>query len=968
MAKQVITENYTFSPSTRTITVNGKVIKRDQLVLITNVTTNTVIFNFADSALTASNYTFSTTNNVETTTIVLTYNTTAMSSTDVLAILVEEPNTNMQPAEQYKDPVEKLRVSTPQALIDTDFEYGVQSTKWETTSLVNNRPSAFYDATQGISNISSTLTLPNSSSGSYQMTAVAGNGTRLVTISLNNTTGITTSTPIYVQDTIDQNANGWYLPFSVSANTSITYYARANVTNGNIFDSSKTYLFVGLFYSGAAIPAATNSITNVGSTLTVTTTNAHGLSVGQGIFIVGTTASTNAPNGAWVVRTTPTSNTFTVDTTNGLPGAPTGTITAVLNGSIYARSWGASIHRAYDGGVSFSVGYPYHNNQLIRQTRRQFRYQSGKGIQFSTGSNMCSPYQVDSMTASGAVITVNTKFPHNLNTGAVIRVASADQTAYNGTFTVTGIPSDTSFTYTALTTPSATPATAVAAGAFTVQPFQWNGAALRVGMFDSQNGLFFEYDGQTLWAVRRNSTTQLQGYLTSVTSGGQAVTGIASRWAETLAPGDNIVIRGMTYTVTSIESNTSMTIYPDYKGVSIAAPSQVIVSKTIDTRVPQSQWNIDRVDGTGESGMVLDITKMQMWFIDYAWYGAGTVRWGVRNQRGEVTYVHRMAHGNAVNEAYMRSGNLPARYEVNTNAPRTTLTSTVIPADSVINVTSTAVFPTSGNLVLQASGNTGAAIEYVSYTGKTATSFTGVTRALTNLTGPGGQTGMGGSATAQTFTFSATAPISVNYWGPQTACTISHWGSSVIMDGRYDDDKAFQFNFGLSTPVTYATAGQRYPVFSIRLAPTVDSGLTGLLGQRELINRMQLQPASIGILPTTAGVRVEIWLNARVNGGTFASVGGSSLAQFVQHANTTTLSGGECIFTFFAPANAVESQSLSALRDIGNSILGGGNTLTYPTTDLNKYPDGPDTLTIAVVPLAANAAVVARLNWTEAQA
>ena len=227
---------------------------------------------------------------------------------------------------------------------------------------------------------------------------------------------------------------------------------------------------------------------------------------------------------------------------------------------------------------------------------------------------------------------------------------------------------------------------------------------------------------------------------------------------------------------------------------------------------------------------------------------------------------------------------------------------------------------------------------------------------------------MGGSS-AQAFTYSATAPVEVQYWGPQCATTISHWGTSVIMDGRYDDDKSIQFNYGMNSPTVYASAGQRYPVMSIRLAPSVDAGLTGLMGQREILNRMQLQPQSVGVYPTVAGVKVELWLNARINGGTsFSSVGGSSLSQASIHPNTATMQGGESIFTFFAPANAVTGEDLSKTRDIGNSILGGGTTLAYPVNDANKYPDGPDIITIAVTPIAANASVVVRINWTEAQA
>ena len=108
-----------------------------------------------------------------------------MSSTDKLSIIVDEVNESFQPAETFMDPVGKLRTSQPQALIDTDFEYGVQSTKWETLSLSNNRASAFYDPTQGISSLSSQITTPGGLTGVYAITALTGNGTRLVTVSIN---------------------------------------------------------------------------------------------------------------------------------------------------------------------------------------------------------------------------------------------------------------------------------------------------------------------------------------------------------------------------------------------------------------------------------------------------------------------------------------------------------------------------------------------------------------------------------------------------------------------------------------------------------------------------------------------------------------------------------------------------------------------------------------------------------------
>jgi hypothetical protein len=555
MAKYVISLPYTFNPSTQKITIGGS-IRREDLVLITNVTTNTVLYNFADSALTASAYTVSSVGNDESTTIVLSYATGAMSSTDKLMILADRSVEEFGPSEELMDPVGKMRVSTPQSLIDTDFEYGTQPTKWETISLLSNRPSAFFDQTA-----------PN-----LTVTAITANGTRVITVSLTNTAGITTSSPVYIQDTINDLANGWVLPLAVTLNTSFTYQVRSNIAAGALFDTTKTYVYPGTFYTGAAIPTATNAFTFVGTEVTVTTTNAHALGVGDAIFVVGTTASTNAPNGAWFVRRVLTSNTFIFDVIT----APTGTITGILNGSLYARTWGNSVHRAFDGGVTFSAGLPYQGNQLIRQTRRYFRYQSGKGVQFSTGSNLCSPFQVESLTASGTTITVLCRFPHNVGVGATIKVFGADQSAYNGEFTIASIPTDDTFTYIATGVPAASPATG---DNIVVQPYRWYGANLRIGMFDAQNGFFFEYDGLDLYAVRRSSTQQLNGHITALTAGTVVATGFNTRWSEQLTTGDFIVIRGMSYLVQSIISNTSIVIHPEYRGTTIAAPSQCIVSK-----------------------------------------------------------------------------------------------------------------------------------------------------------------------------------------------------------------------------------------------------------------------------------------------------------------------------------------------------------------------------------------------------
>jgi hypothetical protein len=660
MSKHVILEAYSFNKDTKTITITGKNIRREQLLLITNTTTGTVIYNFSDPSLQATSYTNSVdTTGLETTTIILNYNTAAMANSDKLAILTEETYQEMTPSETMRDPVDKMRVSTPQALIDTDFEYGMQPTKWESLTLTNNRPCAFYDFTQGITAVASNASFVGgggtASSGSYTITGMTA-ASKVVTVTIANTTGLTVGTPIFVQGTLDDaNVSGWWLIEGVTGSTSFTFSV-TNTPAASLFDTNKTTFFVGYFYTGAAIPVSASSsaaFVNTGTTVTGTTTNDHGLRVGDAIYVIGTTATSNPPNGSWVVATTPTNTTFTFIVNN----APTGSnITGAggANATLYPRPLGYIAHRPFDGGVGFGNLLPYHGYQVIRQTRRQFRYQSGKGIQFSTGTVLKPQLNADNLTSSGATVTVTTKYPHGLFAGANVQVSGCTQTAYNGTFAVASTPTPITFTYTALSTPSATPAT----GTPIVSPSSWYGASNRVGMFDSQNGFYFEFDGQTIYTVRRSSTFQISG-VAATTNGSQSVVGTNTKFSSQLTPGDFIVIRGQSYLVQQITTDTQMYIYPEYRGVT-ASNSQI--SKTINTRYAQSSWNIDKLDGTGASLMTLDLSKMQMLYIDYSWYGAGAIRFGFKNNRGEVVYCHRISNNNLNNEAYMRSGNLVARY------------------------------------------------------------------------------------------------------------------------------------------------------------------------------------------------------------------------------------------------------------------------------------------------------------------
>ena len=83
----------------------------------------------------------------------------------------------------------------------------------------------------------------------------------------------------------------------------------------------------------------------------------------------------------------------------------------------------------------------------------------------------------------------------------------------------------------------------------------------------------------------------------------------------------------------------------------------------VDTRVLQANWNIDKLNGTGASGITLDFTKTLIWFFDFEWLGVGTVRWGFFIG-GKPVYCHEVNNSNESTLVYMSTPNLPIRHEI----------------------------------------------------------------------------------------------------------------------------------------------------------------------------------------------------------------------------------------------------------------------------------------------------------------
>lgn len=82
-----------------------------------------------------------------------------------------------------------------------------------------------------------------------------------------------------------------------------------------------------------------------------------------------------------------------------------------------------------------------------------------------------------------------------------------------------------------------------------------------------------------------------------------------------------------------------------------------------DNAVAQSDWNLDTLDGHGPSGLTLDVTKTQIFVIDFEWLGVGRIRFGF-NINGNTVYCHEVYNANVLTVVYMSTPNLPLRYEI----------------------------------------------------------------------------------------------------------------------------------------------------------------------------------------------------------------------------------------------------------------------------------------------------------------
>lgn len=621
----------------------------------------------------------------------------------------------------------------------------------------------------------------------------------------------------------------------------------------------------------------------------------------------------------------------------------TGTVdvtSASITGVVYARPDSFFVHRPFDGGVQLGTGNPSHGAQAIRQSKKYVRYQSGKGIMYTTGGLFAPSYNLASATANGtainSVITITLDdTDHGLQAGAVIEVIGCVSFEYNQEYTVETVVDARSFKVrnaVVLTT-----VTAELGQDCKILLKYWHGSTVRIGAFDEQNGLFYQYDGQEMAVVRRTSTNQLAGSC-ALNVDSNLVTGTGTRFQDQLKVGDKIVIRGMSHLVTLINSQTSMNIAPDWRGFSNVTGARICITEEL--YMPQYDWNIDTLDGNGPSGYDMVPWRMQMLGMQYSWYAAGFVEWMMRGADGRFVFCHKLRNSNVNTEAYMRTANLPVRYEVENRSAVNKLSAAMTAGQNTISLTDASRFPTNGTVYIDN--------ELITYGGKSGNTLTSCTRASTYSAFTAG--------TNRLFTAGSASAHSVGAGVVLISCTatptISHWGSALLTDGRFDEDRGYLFNYA-TTALSISTTKQTS--FLIRLAPSVSNAIAGDLGERDLLNRAQLLLNEVAVTTDTGSGSVVIegvlnpknyptnpasitWtaLNTAAAGGqpSFAQIAlGGSVDWGSGAFTTTTTIQGSLTATITARAFSTVSQTVTAIGDVSAVIPGRTRAFLTSTND-----------------------------------
>lgn len=209
----------------------------------------------------------------------------------------------------------------------------------------------------------------------------------------------------------------------------------------------------------------------------------------------------------------------------------------------------------------------------------------------------------------------------------------------------------------------------------------------RAGCFLQEQSLMIGYDGTQLGVLRQNGgKAHIHRFTPSASaSGSETVTITLNGTAFNVAVTSGTIQENLTelgnatYTGWVVEySDTdivflSTSVGPKAGSFSISSTGTFASSNDIaqagvnDTNnwTYQADWNMDKLDGTGTSGITLDPSKLNVFQIDFRWLGAGVIRYAIENpNNGDMLYFHSEYYSNRYETPHLDNPSFKVGYVV----------------------------------------------------------------------------------------------------------------------------------------------------------------------------------------------------------------------------------------------------------------------------------------------------------------
>ena len=205
-------------------------------------------------------------------------------------------------------------------------------------------------------------------------------------------------------------------------------------------------------------------------------------------------------------------------------------------------------------------------------------------------------------------------------------------------------------------------------------------------LFDSSH----RYGDNGLWATStassgaaaHNADEGLMDLSVTTTSGSSVIR--ESRRVFAYQPGKSLLVMntftfnagktGLRQRVGNFNADNGFYVQLDGTALSFVRRSSVS-GAVVNTAVAQADWNVDKLDGSGPSGITINTSNVQIFWADFEWLGAGNVRLGFI-YNGQFVHCHTFQHANSIGATYITTATLPVRYEI-TNTATTASNSTL---------------------------------------------------------------------------------------------------------------------------------------------------------------------------------------------------------------------------------------------------------------------------------------------------